>query len=114
LEEVMKAHWFDALCKAIAAYTDHCWTNLPNDIPNSGDLFSSFSIGSQPVGLNRLNRYFRNWLLSNRYIYPWYMHISSMNSRKYAYKQFLMLDQFSIRAWMKKLPIAFMKSEDKC
>ena len=36
LEEVMKAHWFDVLCKALAVYTHHCWVTSEAHHPFGG------------------------------------------------------------------------------
>ena len=36
LEEVIKAHWFDAMCMAFAAYIHHCWVQSECHHPSGG------------------------------------------------------------------------------
>ena len=61
----------------------------PNAITHLGDFSSLSSIRFQPVDLNRFNRYLEiEYSTKNSNGYPWYMYISSLSSRRCAYKGF--------------------------
>ena len=80
----------------------------PQHITHSGDLLSPFLHPFSACGLELIQQRLGNRVLNkNRYVYPLYVHISSINTRRYVNKQFLMSDQFSMRVGMEKLRIAF-------
>ena len=80
----------------------------PKHITHSGDLLSPFLHPFSTSRIELIQQRLRNIVLKkNGYVYPLYVYISSMNSRRYANKQFLILDQFSMRIGMEKLRIAF-------
>ena len=87
----------------------------PQHITHSGDLLSPFLHPFLACGLELIQQRLGNRVLNkNRYVYPLYVHISSMNSRRYANKQFLMSDQFSMRVGWRNYVLFFVNSGAKC
>ena len=76
----MPCVWLSPLTYTIAEFN-------PNAITHLGDLFIPFLNPFSAYRFESIEQILRNRILNkNANVYPWYMHISSLSSRRCAYK----------------------------
>ena len=108
LIDLMSCVWFSPLTYTIAEFN-------PNAITHLGDFSSLSSIRFQPVDLNRFNRYLEIEYSTKMPTSTLGICISLRWARGDVHaRDFLTSDQFLMRVGKENLPIAFVKSEDKC